>query len=131
SGYAFTPAGSNGYLLQSNGAAAPTWVDPSSLGTNYFQRNGTSIAPLTVTDSLVLGGATSTDYLFEVNGSRAGKALVVLNETGDQDIFTASSSGTTRFTIGNDGTLTASAYGTGILKSDVNGVLSSSAVDLS
>ena len=61
---------------------------------NYWQRNSTTLAPSTVTDSLVLGGNTSTVHQFEVNGVVTGKALVALNANGgNQDIFTASSSG--------------------------------------
>ena len=35
---------------------------------------------------------------------------MTLDELGTNDIFTASSGGTTRFTIGNDGTLTIPSY---------------------
>ncbi|MEK7571436.1 MAG: helix-turn-helix domain-containing protein [Patescibacteria group bacterium] len=48
-------------------------------------------------------GLSSPTGLFHVNGKVTGKALTVLNETGNQDIFTASSSGNTRFVIANSG----------------------------
>jgi len=54
--------------------------------------------------------------LFTVSGARTGKALTILNETGDQNILTASSSGTTRFTIANDGDLEVN--GTTVLHRD-------------
>ncbi|MEM3112596.1 MAG: hypothetical protein QXY90_06110, partial [Candidatus Anstonellales archaeon] len=45
---------------------------------------------------VVIGaGQTTTDFQFEVQGSRVGKALVSFDETGDQNILTASASGTT------------------------------------
>jgi hypothetical protein len=31
--YDFTTVGTSGYLLKSNGAGAPTWIDPATLGT--------------------------------------------------------------------------------------------------
>jgi len=39
----------------------------------------------------------------DISGAVVGKALVILNETGDQAIFTASSSGTTKFVIDHSG----------------------------
>src|SRR5690606_34166260 len=75
------------------------------IGTNYWQLNSGTLAPITTDNSLVLGGGTTTDHFFEVNGAKIGKALAVLNEIGDQDIFTASSSGTTKFTVANNGNL--------------------------
>ncbi|HYD35105.1 MAG TPA: hypothetical protein VD999_03500 [Vitreimonas sp.] len=50
-------------------------------------------------------GHTSPVGLFDVSGKVTGKALNILNETGNQDIFTASASGTSRFTIKNDGSV--------------------------
>ncbi len=49
-----------------------------------------------------IGGSTPVG-LFNVEGAATGKALAILNETGDQDIFAASASGTNRFTIKNSG----------------------------
>lgn len=42
---------------------------------------------------------------FHVHGATTGKALAILNELGDQDILTASSSGTTVFRLTNEGNL--------------------------
>jgi cytoskeletal protein CcmA (bactofilin family) len=42
---------------------------------------------------------------FDVNGKKTGKALAIFNETGNQDIFTASASGTTRISITNAGNI--------------------------
>ncbi|MGH9857721.1 MAG: hypothetical protein ACRD4B_07755, partial [Acidobacteriota bacterium] len=67
--------------------------------------NSGVLAPLTASNQLVLGGNTVTDFQFEVNGKQTGKALVSLNETGDQDILTASASGTTVFNLDRSGNL--------------------------
>jgi hypothetical protein len=105
--YAFTLAGSSNQCLLSGGAGTPTW-GTCALGTNYLQRTSTTIAPFTTGDSLLLADAgTTSPYRLEVNGKQTGKALVVFNETGNQDIFTASASGATRFTINNNGNVIA------------------------
>ncbi|MFC1653588.1 MerR family DNA-binding transcriptional regulator [Patescibacteria group bacterium] len=46
---------------------------------------------------------TTPDHLLDIEGGYEGNALVSLNETLGNDIFTASASGTTRFVIANDG----------------------------
>jgi hypothetical protein len=52
-----------------------------------------------------IGGTTPTSKL-HVSGAVTGKALAIFNETGDQDILTASASGTTKFVVGNSGNAT-------------------------
>lgn len=48
-------------------------------------------------------GTTSPTSKLHVSGKVTGKALAIFDETGDQDILTASASGVTRLTIKNDG----------------------------
>ncbi|MGH9856672.1 MAG: hypothetical protein ACRD4B_02395, partial [Acidobacteriota bacterium] len=74
-------------------------------GGSKWQLNSGVLAPLTASNQVVLGGNTATDFQLEVNGAQAGKALVSFNETGDQDILTASASGTTRLRLTNSGNL--------------------------
>ena len=50
-------------------------------------------------------GTTAPVGKLDVEGKVTGKALVVLNETGNQDIFTASSSGASKFSITNAGNI--------------------------
>src|SRR5260221_89732 len=50
-----------------------------------------------------------------INGKVTGQALNIFNETGDQDIFTASASGITKFLISNSGT---TVIGSGVTSSD-------------
>jgi hypothetical protein len=55
-------------------------------------------------------GTTSPTGKLNVEGAATGKALTILNETGDQDILAASASGTTRFRLANTGYLYAERY---------------------
>lgn len=48
-------------------------------------------------------GTTTPIGKLNVEGAATGKALAILNETGGQNIFTASASGITKFVIKNDG----------------------------
>lgn len=48
-------------------------------------------------------GTTSPVHRLQLTGTQTGKALVSLNETGTNDILTASSSGTTRFLLKESG----------------------------
>jgi hypothetical protein len=64
-----TGAGTAGYVLQSNGASAPTWVAASSIGTNYWQRNGQALSPLNITDDLLIGGAATSSAKIRLGGT--------------------------------------------------------------
>ena len=72
-------------------------VDSQALVANYSA---------TVSSQLVVGTANSPANIgnfYLTNDQTYGKALAILNQTESQDIFTASSSGTTRFVIQNGG----------------------------
>ena len=49
-------------------------------------------------------GNTAPEGLLHVTGKVTGKALTILNETGNQAILTASASGVTKFTLNGIGT---------------------------
>jgi len=70
---ALMPAGNAGittYVLSSTGSGnAPTWVDPSTLGTNYWQKNSNVLSPVTITDAVSVGSTTPTSALFYVPGT--------------------------------------------------------------
>lgn len=103
------PAGgqSNGYVLTTNGSGTLTWTDPGAASTNYWQLNGTVLSPATITDQVALGTTTAqAGSGLHVERNSANNALVVLNQTGSGDILTASSSGTTRFTLAENGNMT-------------------------
>ncbi|GIW62067.1 MAG: hypothetical protein KatS3mg089_0919 [Patescibacteria group bacterium] len=84
----------------------------------------------TISGQLVIGttnpNSAHIGNFYLTNSSTFGKALAILNQTESADIFTASSSGTTRFTISNNGTLTATAYtiNNGLLYTNTSGVIS-------
>ncbi len=69
---------------------------------NIFAKNLEVGGSGTIWGNLSVSNTLSSSSL-SVSGRVSGKALTIFNETGNQDIFSASSSGVTRFTIGNDG----------------------------
>lgn len=56
--YAFSTAGTSGQILQSNGAAAPTWVNLSTLGVSTISFGTTGLTPTTATSGAVTVGGT-------------------------------------------------------------------------
>jgi len=64
SALALTAAGSSGQILRSNGAAAPTWADLSSLGVNTISFGSTGLTPSTATS----GAVTVAGTLITSNG---------------------------------------------------------------
>jgi len=101
--------------------AGDSGSNASALGTT-FNIVGAGIATTSVSTNTLTVTATEADTLSSVTGRGAstsdlvtltgglitqgaitGKALVIFDETGDQDIFTASSSGVSKFVIDHDG----------------------------
>ena len=78
---------------------------------------------------------SATTPVASISGS-TNQASLIIDQTGNGDLFAASASGTTRFKIDNlgnvtaAGTMTISSLSTGIVHSDSNGLLTSSAVNL-
>src|SRR3989344_4356914 len=71
----------------------------------------------TVASQLVVGTTTAPSGisgLYLTNSTTYGKALAILNQTESQDIFTASASSTPKFTIANNGNITATGTITGL-----------------
>src|SRR3989338_4386458 len=106
-----------GYLLDISNTAYG--IDPA--GTTNFGGYSQKITggALLAADSgnVGIGNQTPVGKL-DVAGAITGKALSIFNETGDQDIFTASASGVTRFRIANDGSVLPGADDTYSLGSD-------------
>jgi hypothetical protein len=80
--YAFTAAGTSGQILQSNGAAAPTWANLSSLGVSSFSAGTTGFTPSSATS----GAVTLAGTLNVANGgtgvtSSTGTGSVVLSSS--------------------------------------------------
>jgi len=61
--------------------------------------------------SVGIGAISASMGLLNVEGAYTGKALTILNQLGNQDIFTASSSGTPRFALGVNGEIKVGAAG--------------------
>ncbi|PIZ97537.1 MAG: hypothetical protein COX79_02185, partial [Candidatus Levybacteria bacterium CG_4_10_14_0_2_um_filter_36_16] len=80
--------------------------------------------------NLVPGGVEINDKFGVLATESAVAAFIVNNNTAGGDILTASSSGTSRFTIGNLGAITANAYTNngGIIYTQTSGVLAQSTV---
>jgi len=91
---------------------------------NYWQRNLGTLAPLNITDDLLIGGISSTSALFRVTGgnqfagttsvasisAKTSFAAFVIDNQGVGDLFTASKSGATQFKLSNAGVVTASSF---------------------
>jgi len=79
-------------------------------GAAYWELSSNTLSPggdAQDSDRLVLGGADTTVHQLEVNGAVDGKALVVFDEDGDQNILSASASSTTVFNLTRSGDLEA------------------------
>ena len=83
----------------------------SQYGLSVASNNGATTGLYVRADGSVGIGTNSPTGKFTVSGSTTGKSLVVLNETGDQALLTASASGTTKFTINHNGLVNATAGG--------------------
>ncbi len=108
-------AGATGECLIGNTGSAPTWSSCSSAASDDWQRNSGVLSPTNITDSLIIGGTSTASGKFQVyglsslnpvasiSGSSAVAALVVDNSAGD--VFTASTSGLTRFVVNKNGNI--------------------------
>ena len=113
--------------------------------------NGANNTVLTTTyqSGVKIGSSSNTIAPLSVTGGIGGNAAAIINQTNSGDIFTASAAGNTKFTIANNGNLTATGSITGlqgitsagniqftglsavgIVHTDINGNLSTSAVNL-
>jgi len=82
-------------------------IATTSVSTNTLTVTATEADTLS---SVTARGATTSDLVtltggLTAQGAVTGKALAIFDETGDQDIFTASASGTTRMRIASNGDL--------------------------
>ncbi len=79
------------------------WVSMSG-GTSFWQLNDGALSPVQTSYEINLGNIATSAAKISLAGSQTrGKAAVIINQTENQDIFAASSSGVTKFKIENDG----------------------------
>ncbi len=80
-----------------------TWVSMTG-GASYWQLNSGALSPTQTSYEINLGNIATNSAKISLAGSETrGKAAVIINQTENQDIFTASASGVTKFKIENDG----------------------------
>ncbi|MBP9813900.1 collagen-like protein, partial [Candidatus Woesebacteria bacterium] len=114
----FTVSGvTTGSVTPSVGGTAGAAVSTNTTSTQTFVAATTAGLEFTPTNTFdgsidnVSVSMTSPSLLF-VQGAHTGGALAILDERGDQAIFTASASGVTRFTIENNGSVNQTAINT-------------------
>ncbi len=106
--------GGSSTVLTNNGSGTLTWSSVGTLtGTGASGQvaywNGTTTQAGSnsfywdITNSLLGIGTNTPVAKLHLDGAVKGKALAIFNETGDQDIFTASASGTPVFTVKHNG----------------------------
>ena len=96
--------GSVGEVLTNDGSGVLSWGSNSA--GDYWQQNAGMLSPISTTLGINLGATATSSAKISLAGSLdRGMAALIVNQTENQDIFTASSSGTTRFSITNEGNL--------------------------
>jgi len=97
--------GSTGQCLTSGASGTPTW-GPCANG-QLWQLNSGALSPAQIVNDLNLGNIATASANISLRSSlNRGLAAMLINQTESQDILTASASGTTRFTLGNNGSIT-------------------------
>lgn len=90
--YAPTSAGTNGYILQSNGSGAPSWVDASSIGGGgsgfSLTLNGNSVSSATIYAPTTAG---SDGYLLQSEGTGNAPTWRQVSDSSSASALTSSS----------------------------------------
>ena len=92
-------------MINATAIGARAYVDQNDslvLGSIYGVNSATGSAKIGI-------GTITPKFTLDINGGYGSNALLSLNQTNSGDIFTASSSGITKFVIKNDGTASTSA----------------------
>jgi hypothetical protein len=110
-----TVGGSNSFLGAYSDVGSGNLINATAIGANALVASNDSLVLGSIygvnsaTGSAKIGiGTTAPKFTLDVNGGYGSNALVSLNQKNLGDLFTASSSGTTKFTIKNDGTASTS-----------------------
>ena len=126
----------NQLLTVSSITDLPEWVTSSAF--NFFQLANGAIAPLDTGDDFLLGGAATASAKFGfINNATGVPTATISANLGDNATYltgdgTLATTNKQSLTIGSasTGNIDLFGFGTGIIHSNVNGVLSSSAVNL-
>ena len=104
-------AGTADYILKSNGAATPSWVDPATLGLgNYWQQALGVLSPVDITSDIAIGGTATGSALFKVEGTTGNTDVAGTFTSGTGNAFAIDASG--QVTAGTwQGTAVANVYG--------------------
>ncbi len=87
--------------------------------------SGNIVLTSTPVSGVRIGSSSNTPAILSVSGGIANNAALIVNNVNSGNLFAASASGTTKFVIANDGTISKTGYGSGVLQSDTNGVITS------
>lgn len=116
-GFRLPSGASSGWVLTSDGNGNGSWTDTTGTGSfGAWTLSGTTIYPNSTSYDLLLGSDQVADDITKltVTGAKTGKALTIFNESGDQNIISASASGATVFNLERDGSIS-------LLSSDTTG----------
>jgi hypothetical protein len=112
-GFKMPTGATSGYALVSDSEGVGTWQDITSGGSiGPWTLSGSTLYPDLASYRVGIGTVNSTDIispLYVTSGATTGKSLAIFNQTENQDILTASASGTPRFTITNEGNIISTA----------------------
>src|SRR6185369_16781668 len=120
-----TIEGNINQCLVSGGTGSPASWGSCSAAANVWTLTNGAIYPSITSQDLLLGGVSSSSALFRVTGNdkfagtksvasvsaNSSFAGLVVDNKGNGDLFTASSSGLPRFTIAQNGTVSTTGFG--------------------
>ena len=102
--------GGSGQILQSTGAL-PSWVDAGAAGVNYWQRALGALAPLNITDDLLLGDSATASALVVLSGTTGNADFAGTLTSGAANAFSVTAAGNVTAGTYNNLTLTPVATG--------------------
>jgi hypothetical protein len=118
-----SPTSAGGLTVQSNGANTLTLDTGAGAAINIGTANSNAITLGRSGTGDSNGGLVKLPGGLVAQGKVAGKALVILDETGDQDILVASAGGATKFVVDRNGLVTAASGNFGSLTVTTNNSL--------
>jgi hypothetical protein len=105
----------SGTLINSNSANAGGWTNDGTESYLVNSNNKVGIGTSSPLGTLDVRASSYTIPVASISGA-TGMATLLVDNSGVGDLFTASQSGGTRFTISNAGLITTKSVGTGSLK---------------